>query len=113
MLVLLCDVAAAEPGGVVAIDEPENALHPFAIREFLRRAEQRARQHDLTVVLTTHSPVVLNHFTQEPSRIHVLRAMDPSMPVRLDEIKSPEWLADFCLGDLYENCEFGANDGEV
>ncbi|MFO8070611.1 MAG: AAA family ATPase [Polyangia bacterium] len=113
MLVLLCDIAAAEPGGLVAIDEPENALHPFAIRQLVRQADSWAMAHDLSVVFSTHSPVLLNCFNSSPGLINLVRDTDPSTPVRLDEIKNREWLNNFCLGELYEHDEFGSNDGEA
>ncbi len=113
MLVLLCDIASAEPGGLVAIDEPENALHPFAIRELVRQADSRALSHDISVVFSTHSPVVLNCFNSSPGLINLVRDTDASIPVRLDEIKNRKWLNNFCLGELYEHDEFGSNDGEA
>jgi predicted ATPase len=39
LLVYLCDLASGEPGGLVAIDEPENSLHPHALRVLLESAE--------------------------------------------------------------------------
>jgi predicted ATPase len=104
----LAAVASAEPGTAIAIDEPENALHPLAIREFLRRAEQWATWHDITILLTTHSPVILNHFQGAPDKIFVMEPRDGPMPVALDRHKNPDWLADFALGDLYAQGDFGA-----
>lgn len=69
MLVLLCDLSAAEKGGIVAIDEPENSLHPYAIRLFVRLADQLARRNDLNVMLTTHSPVLLDTFNDKPEQV--------------------------------------------
>lgn len=108
MLVLLCAVAGTERGGLLAMDAPENALHPFAIREFLRRARQWAHRYDVTVLLATHSPVVLNAFQAEPERIYVMQPGESVLPVRLDEYRDRAWLANFELGELYSNCEFGA-----
>lgn len=109
MLVLLCDVAAADDGGLVAIDEPENGLHPFAIREFMRRASAWGRQHGLTIVLTTHSPVLLDELTAEPSQVFVMRTDAPG-PIPLHEHRNRDWLANFRLGELYADGELGSND---
>jgi predicted ATPase len=112
MLVLLCDLAAAEKGGIVAIDEPENSLHPYAIRLFVRLADQLARRNDLTVVLTTHSPVLLDAFNDTPEQIYVLDGMTEPAPVRLSEFKNPEWLRQFRLGELYADDGIVSNDDE-
>jgi predicted ATPase len=109
MLVLLCNVAAADEGGLVAIDEPENSLHPYAIREFMRRTSAWARLHGLTTVLTTHSPVLLDELAPDPSQVFVMRA-DGRGPVRLDEHRDRDWLANFRLGELYADGELGSND---
>lgn len=109
MLISLCDLAAADEGGVVAIDEPENALHPFAIRVFARRVELMARQKKLTVILSTHSAVLLDHFNQKPEQVYVL---DPDVwpgPTRLTDLANPEWLHEFSLGKLYAEGEIGDN----
>ena len=63
MLLLLAQVAGTHPGGIVAIDEPETALHPYAIRRFVRLSREWARLNDITIVLTTHSPVLLDSST--------------------------------------------------
>ena len=44
---------------VTAIEEPENSLHPWAIRHFVdacRRASTRKQ-----IIITTHSPTLINH----------------------------------------------------
>ena len=113
MLVLLCCVAGTEDGGVVAIDEPENGLHPYAQRAFLRRARQWANQHHVTVLLATHSLVLLDEFSSQPEAVFVMKAPDegePTMPTALDQLCNPDWLAGFQFGDLYEQGEIGSND---
>ncbi|MBN3779321.1 ATP-binding protein [Burkholderia sp. Ac-20345] len=112
LLVLLCEVANTEDGGVVAIDEPENGLHPYALRVFLRKAEQWATQHHITALLATHSTVLLDHFTDSPSYVFVMSKAEEheSLPVALDKLCDKDWLSGFKLGDLYEQGEIGSND---
>lgn len=112
LLVYLCDIASGEPGGLVAIDEPENSLHPHAIRELLAAAEAWSEAYGTTVVLATHSPVILNELTSSPERVWVMRtnAGDTPNPIRLDKLKNPDWLRNFTLGTLYANGELGSND---
>lgn len=109
-LLLFAQVASAEDGGVVAIDEPEHALHPYAIRRFMRLTRSWAERHDLAIVLTTHSPVLLDEFKSEPDRVFVLERDHETLPVRLDEIHDREWLASYSLGELYMGGEFAANE---
>jgi predicted ATPase len=110
MLVLLSEVASAHRGGIVAIDEPENSLHPFAVRSFVRDARAWARRYDLTVLLTTHSPVVLDQWNGEPERVFALERGRETLPVRLDELRDRAWLAHYTLGDLYAGGDFSANE---
>jgi len=109
LMVLFAQIAAAPRGGVVAIDEPENSLHPYAIRRFLDLTSEWARQNDLNVILTTHSPVVLNHFSGHPDQVFVMNNDSPSQPTRLDELKDPRWLAGFSFGELQEQGDLGSN----
>ncbi len=112
LLVLFCDVASAENESVVAIDEPENSLHPYALRAFLRWTSQWVRQHNLTVLLATHSTVILDELSTTPEKVFVMKAPNDSIPMRLDELYNHEWLESFKLGDLYEQGEIGSNEDE-
>lgn len=112
MLVLLANVAQSNPGGVVAIDEPENGLHPYAVRIFLRSCQQWALKHRVTFVLATHSLVLLDEFTDAPEAVFVMKALKDADPVpnSLDHLCNRDWLQGFKLGDLYEQGEIGSND---
>ncbi|MCP4123948.1 MAG: AAA family ATPase [Bacteroidetes bacterium] len=114
-LVLLCNVASAEAESLVAIDEPENSLHPYALRAFLRRTERWARQHNLTVLLATHSTVILDALSASPEQVYVMKTNEPgeTLPTRLDKLCNCEWMEGFKLGDLYEQGEIGSNEDEV
>lgn len=51
-------IALRRPGiGILAVEEPENALHPWSVRKILERAQTGARQR---VMITTHSETVVN-----------------------------------------------------
>lgn len=108
VLIHLCAVASTPDHGALAIDEPENGLHPFAIRTLLELMRSRAQARDLTILLATHSPVVLNTFNTEPNRVYVMEPGHEVLPVPLDEHSDPGWLSHFALGDLYSDQAFGA-----
>jgi predicted ATPase len=114
MLVLLANVAQSDPGGVVAIDEPENGLHPYAMRMFLRSCQQWALTHHVTLVLATHSLVLLDEFTATPEAVFVMKTLDgdenTAVPNALDHLCNRDWLEGFKLGDLYEQGEIGSNE---
>jgi predicted ATPase len=50
---------------LVLIDEVESSLHPRAQRRLIRDLAERARELELQVVLTTHSPYVLEELPYE------------------------------------------------
>ncbi|MCA9644836.1 MAG: ATP-binding protein [Myxococcales bacterium] len=109
-LLHLTAVAGARPGSLVAFDEVENQLHPHAIRTLIAAMRQQADERELTIVLTTHSPVVLNQFRDEPEQVYVLghgvAALD--VPAPMTALHTEEWIAQAKLGSLYERLAFGA-----
>jgi len=112
-LLHLTAVASTEPAGAIAIDEMENGLHPHAIRQLIEAMREWASTNGISVVLATHSPVVLDQFKDEPENLFVMEPGRDIVPARLDEIHDPHWLAHFSLGDLYAHDEFGAQNKDV
>jgi predicted ATPase len=108
VLLHLCAVASAPSGGMVALDEPENSLSPYAIRIFLERTRARAAQNDLTVLLATHSPALLNHFKDEPENVWIIDPGHDVTPKALTELHDEDWIARFSIGDLYAREVVGA-----
>lgn len=98
----LCAIASADEEQMVAIDEFENALHPFAINRLLEVIDDYLRGRSIGVLLTSHSPTVLDWFDGRPERILVLKG-DGMSPKRLTELRDPEWLAHFRLGQLFQS----------
>jgi len=110
-LMHLTAVAGAPQGSILAFDEMENQLHPHAIRSILAAMRERADELDLTIILTTHSPVLMNEFKDEEESFYVLdRPTDGTgpLPTPLPTLKDPAWLRHFALGDLYDREEFAA-----
>ncbi|WP_158080002.1 AAA family ATPase [Archangium sp. Cb G35] len=107
-LLHLCAVASVPEGGMVAIDEVENALHPFAIKRLVEAFRSWSAQTKSTVLLATHSPVVLDQFRDCPEQVYVMEPSQETNPVPLSKFRDPEYLSHFSLGDLYAHLEFGA-----
>lgn len=108
-LLHLTAVAGARKGSVIAFDEMENQLHPHAIRAILAAMRQRSEDENLTIALTTHSPVVMNEFKGRENQFFILEnQQDRPNPVPLDQARDPAFLSHFALGDLYEREKFAA-----
>lgn len=112
-LLHLTAVASTDDGDLIAIDEPENALHPRAIKLLLERMRDWSRRNSVTVLLATHSPVIISDFDTRPEQLFVMQQDQPVCPVAVTELKEREWLAHFALGDLYTREEFGAPTGDA
>lgn len=107
-LLLLTAVAGAKEGSVLAFDEMENHLHPHAIRAILQAMREKAEERNLTIILTTHSPVVMNTFKGREDNFYILGSNHQTLPQPLNAAYDSEWLAHFSLGDLYDYEEIAA-----
>ncbi len=56
---------------LVLIDEVESSLHPRSQRRLIRDLAERCRERELQIILTTHSPFVLDELPFE-ARAHIL-----------------------------------------
>lgn len=84
---------------LVLIDEIETSLHPRAQRRLLRDLATIARLNELQIILTTHSPYVLEELPAE-ARIYLMEGQSGKNPVvgvspdfamtRMDEEAHPE-----------------------
>jgi predicted ATPase len=107
-LLHLTAVASTDEGDLIAIDEPENALHPHAIKLLLQYMREWSQRHLVTILLATHSPVIISDFDTRPEQLYVMQQDQPVSPVPVTDLKERDWLAHFTLGDLYTREEFGA-----
>lgn len=107
-LLQLTAIAGANSGSTLAFDELENQLHPHAIRQLLAAFRERADEKNLTVIVTTHSPIVMNAFREHPEQFYVFEPGSPQTLVRLTDLHDEDWLSAFSLGDLYDREDFAA-----
>jgi predicted ATPase len=61
--------------GLVLIDEIESSLHPRTQRRLLRDLAEICRNRELQIILTTHSPYVLEELPPE-ARMYILETQD-------------------------------------
>jgi predicted ATPase len=59
--------------GLVLIDEIESSLHPRSQRRLIRDLAEQCRERELQIILTTHSPYVLEELPLE-ARMYILEA---------------------------------------
>jgi len=65
---------------LIALEEPENGIHPQLIREvvqILRELTQRKPPNQCQVFLTTHSPYVLDEFFDHPEEVYCMDRPKP------------------------------------
>jgi len=104
----LTAIAGAKAGSILAFDEMENQLHPFAIRSILRSMRARAEERGLTILLTTHSPTLMDAFEGHEDRFYVMEPRRSPLPVALAELHDPVWLTSFSLGQRYDRGDLAA-----
>ena len=100
LLAILCH---PEPPPLICIEEPEIAMHPDSlglIAELLRKASERTQ-----IIVTTHSPQLVDLFSDEPDMVVVCeRDRHPEKGTqfnRLSREKLEDWLVDYTLGDTW------------
>ena len=109
-LLSLTAAAGGRDGGLVLIDEPDNGLHPSAIDAMVDAFRELHEKEGTNIALATHSPVILNAFSETPEDVWVTEQKPgATFPVRLTELCEPEWLANFRLGNIY-GTGFGRQD---
>ena len=106
LLTILCH---PHPPELVCIEEPELAMHADVIpllAELLRTMSERAQ-----VVITTHSPELIDQFTSEPEAVVVCeRGFDGDTQLRrLSQKELANWLSDYRLGELWKKGVLGGN----
>lgn len=59
--------------GLILIDEIESSLHPRAQRRLIRDLAERCRESELQIIITTHSPYILEELPLE-ARMYILES---------------------------------------
>jgi predicted ATPase len=66
--------------GLILIDEVETSLHPRAQRRLVRDLADKCRELELQIILTTHSPYVLEEFPPD-ARCYILQSSNQKQVV--------------------------------
>jgi predicted ATPase len=97
------------PPTIILVEEPENGIHPRRLGEVMRLLRGLSQGdfggHAAQVILTTHSPYLLDHVNIETDQVLVFqRAEDGSRtaePVDAQRLKN--FLDEFMLGEVWFN----------
>ncbi len=106
-LFLLAVLASPDPPPLIAIDEPEVGLHPSMLPIVAEYAAQAAKETQ--VILTTHSPALLDAFTNLNPTITIAHWVEGKTELQVksgDELA--HWLKEYSLGEIYRTGELEA-----
>ncbi|MDX2247990.1 MAG: AAA family ATPase [Bacteroidia bacterium] len=81
-LTFLSLVHQPNPPKILLIEEPENGIHPKRISQLLDYLRRLAEDKGIRIILTSHSPVVLDHFEPDPSTVWVFDREDGHSVIR-------------------------------
>jgi|ADurb_Total_1113_FD_contig_71_1030840_length_2614_multi_2_in_0_out_0_2 predicted ATPase len=103
-LFLLTVLASPSPAPIIAIDEPETGLHPSMLPLVAEYAADAATRSQ--VILTTHSPQLLDAFREtEPTATVVKWENGETILQTLHGEELGYWLKKFSLGALFRSGE--------
>jgi predicted ATPase len=70
-LALLCIINQPKPPKLLLLEEPEKGIHPRRIKEVIEFIRRLVAEKDVQVIMTTHSPLVLNEFNDSPECVFI------------------------------------------
>lgn len=70
-LALLCIINQPNPPKLLLLEEPEKGIHPRRIHEVIQFILRLVEEKDIQVIMTTHSPVVLDMFAEMPESVFI------------------------------------------
>lgn len=73
---LLCIIHQPNPPKLLMLEEPERGIHPRRIKDVIDLIRTLSEEKDIQVIFTTHSPLVVDLFEDEPESIFVFEMKD-------------------------------------
>ncbi len=97
------------PAKLILVEEPENGVHPKRLADVMRLLREitqgRHGAHSSQIVLTTHSPHLLDHVNLESDQVLVFRRNEDGSrsaePADAERLKT--FLDEFMLGEVWYN----------
>ena len=81
-LALLAIIHQPNPPHLLMLEEPEKGIHPRRIKEIIELIFQIAKDKGIRVILTTHSPYVVDEFADVPEGVHIIDKVDKATQVK-------------------------------
>jgi hypothetical protein len=92
--------------GLILIDEIESSLHPRAQRRLIRDLAEKCRERELQIILTTHSPVILDELPLE-ARLYVMETANTRQVI---SSISPQFAMTKMDDETYPECDLYVED---
>ena len=70
-LALLCIINQPNPPKLLLLEEPEKGIHPRRIFEVIQFILRLSEEKNIQVIMTTHSPVVVDMFADMPESVFI------------------------------------------
>jgi predicted ATPase len=94
--------------GLVVIEEPDTALNPGLLRNFVEQLRYFVTgEYPRQVILTTHNPALLDHFEPEEVRVVERDEQGDTHVNKLPEGIRKRWLDQYGLGEVWQTNAFG------
>lgn len=77
-VITLIHLPQAQPNAsrIILIEEIENGLNPNTLRIMLERLIKASKKYNVQFIITTHSPIILEHMSQSPEYVIVCEQED-------------------------------------
>jgi predicted ATPase len=92
--------------GLILIDEIESSLHPRAQRRLIRELAEICRERELQIILTTHSPIILEELPLE-ARLYVMETANSRQVI---SSVSPQFAMTKMDDETYPECDLYVED---
>jgi predicted ATPase len=96
-LAILAALECADVDDVIIIEEPEQNLHPWAVRTLIDHIREVMEEKSIQVILTTHSEQVLERVNPKEVRIATRSSETGTQFRRIDQLISDD---DLSMGDI-------------
>jgi len=107
-LCLLAILCHPTPSPLICIEEPELGLHPDVLPNLAKLLKEASNRCQL--VVTTHSEVLVDSFTENPEAVMVAEKVDNGTQIkRLSKEQLRPWLEKYRLGELWTRGDIGGN----
>jgi predicted ATPase len=70
-LALLCIINQPNPPKLLLLEEPEKGIHPRRIFEVIQFILRLSEEKDVQIIMTTHSPIVVDMFKDMPESVFI------------------------------------------